>query len=177
MVNFKGKIILFGVIMIIFSFLLINFASHMDASSSFIGAKAPDFTLKNLKGETVQLAKVYKKNKATLVYFWATWCPPCRMEIPEFVSFYKEYREKGVELLAVNLRETKDKVNSLKRAVGMNFPILLDTNGKAGNLYKVNAIPATFIIDSKGIIVDVIIGATSKTALKAKIKKLIGEKK
>lgn len=138
-----------------------------------IGKLAPDFTLNDLNGKSVKLKEVISQNKVTLVNFWATWCPPCRREIPELVEFYQKYSSQKVALLALDLQEDPGKVKSFAKDNGMNFPVLLDTKGSVGNQYRVSGIPTTFILDGKGTIRDMIVGGTSLAALEAKIKPLL----
>lgn len=138
-----------------------------------IGKIAPDFTLKDLNGKSVKLKDIINQNKVTLVNFWATWCPPCRREIPELIEFYQKYNPQKVALLAIDLQEDPGKVKTFAKKNGMNFPVLLDINGMAGNRYRVSGIPTTFILDGKGIIRDMIVGGTSLAALEAKIKPML----
>lgn len=138
-----------------------------------IGNQAPDFTLNDLNGKSVKLKDITSQNKVTLVNFWATWCPPCRGEIPELIKLYKKYSTQKVALLALDLQEDPGKVKAFAKDKGMTFPILMDTNGMVGNQYRVSGIPSTFIVDSKGIIRDMIVGGTTLETVEAKIKPLL----
>jgi cytochrome c biogenesis protein CcmG, thiol:disulfide interchange protein DsbE len=137
------------------------------------GYFAANFTLPDVNGKKIELKSVFSKNKVTVVNFWATWCPPCRGEIPEFVAFYKKYPHKKLAILAINLREEPQKVKSFAKKAGMNFSVLTDTSGKIGDLYQIYAIPTTFIIDQKGKIRDVIKGSTSREVLEANVLPLL----
>ncbi|WLR57078.1 redoxin domain-containing protein [Mesobacillus subterraneus] len=119
------------------------------------GMVAPDFALKNLAGEEVSL-KDYR-GKKVMLNFWATWCPPCKEEMPAMEQFYKD-NSSEVEILAVNL----DPQNNVKEFVndnGLSFPILLDQDGSTQQIYSILSIPTTFIIDEQGLILKKHIGS------------------
>ncbi|MFE8694969.1 peroxiredoxin family protein [Cytobacillus sp. FJAT-53684] len=113
-----------------------------------VGLKAPDFELKNLAGETVKLSD-YAGQKVML-NFWATWCPPCKKEIPDMQKFYTEQGDKVV-ILAVNIDPEND-VAGFAKEMNASFPILLDEKDRVSKLYKILTIPTTFFIDEKGVI-------------------------
>lgn len=129
---------------------------------------APEISLKDLGTKFVKLSDY--KGKVVFLNFWASWCPPCKAEMPELNEFSKEL-SKGNEaiLLTINLtdggRETVEKANRYIRDNGFSMNVLLDTEGKAGNDYHIASIPSTFIIDKDGFIVDSIVGGTTKNAL------------
>lgn len=121
------------------------------------GQIAPNFKLQTLNGETVQLSDY--KGKRVIVNFWATWCPPCRAEIPDF---QKLYEKKDVEILAVNLTETEESTEGVEGFVkefGMTFPVVMDVNSDVSNTYQVSAYPTSYMIDSNGRIQFVAMGA------------------
>ncbi len=141
-----------------------------------LGKPAPGFTLKTLQGETVSLSAETKNYKATLVNFWATWCGPCNQEIPHLVEFYRDYRNKGVQLLAVNCWENDgdwEKVQDFAREKGMAFPILQDRKGDVANAYQVAGIPTTFILDRQGAIRKIIVGSTTRQTIEAAVRPLL----
>lgn len=122
-----------------------------------VGNTAPDFELETWEGETVKLSD-YRGEKV-IVNFWATWCPPCRAEIPDFRKFHDE---KDVEILAVNVTETEkssDGIGSFIDEYEMDFPVLMDEASEVVNEYKVMAYPTSYIIDEEGIIQFVAPGA------------------
>lgn len=139
------------------------------------GSTAPDFSLSDLNGKEVALSQVIRNNQVTIVNFWATWCPPCRAEIPDFVKFYQEYSGQKVALIAVNLQENPADVRQFASKNGMNFQVLTDTAGKVGNLYQIYAIPTTFFIDRTGKIRHKIEGATNLNGLKTRVQALLKE--
>ena len=110
-----------------------------------------DFTLPTLDGKNVTLGS--HKGSVVLLKFWATWCPPCRAEIPSLESLYSSLKPKGLVMLAVDLAEDKKKVQDFVGQNKMDVPVLLDATGDVGNSYGVQAIPATFVLDKSGRIV------------------------
>jgi len=113
------------------------------------GEITPDFTLKDLKGMEVNLKEF--RGKVVLLNFWATWCPPCRKEIPSMVELYKRYKDKGVEIIGVNLDKIdRSGVEKFNSEYNINFPILLDPSGRVAALYGIVALPTTLLLDRKG---------------------------
>ena len=119
------------------------------------GMAAPNFTLKNLAGEEVSL-KDYR-GKKVMLNFWATWCPPCKEEMPAMEQFYQE-KSKDVEILAVNLDPQND-VKAFVKDNEITFPILLDQDGSIQQTYSILSIPTTFIIDEQGLVLKKHIGS------------------
>lgn len=135
------------------------------------GGLALNFILKALDGGEVSLEGF--RGKAVVVNFWATWCPPCRSEIPDFIEFYNQYRGRGVMVLAVNLREPEDHVRAFAEKAGMDFPVLLDLSGDVAEIYKVQAIPTTIVVDESGVIKSRIVGMTTRDALERVVRPLL----
>jgi peroxiredoxin len=126
------------------------------------GQVAPDFELLSITGNKVKLSDL--RGKTVILNFWATWCPPCRAEIPEMQKFYENNKNNNVEILAVNLTNSEsspDTVKDFVRDKGMTFNILLDKQGKIGNLYGIITIPTSYIIDKNGIIREKHVGPMS----------------
>ncbi|WP_410489349.1 peroxiredoxin family protein [Bacillus sp. DTU_2020_1000418_1_SI_GHA_SEK_038] len=113
-----------------------------------VGLKAPDFELKNLEGETVRLSDY--KGKKVILNFWATWCPPCKAEMPAMQNFYEEVDDEIV-ILAINIDPEYD-VAGFAKEMDIHFPILLDDKDEVNTAYKILTIPTTFFINEKGII-------------------------
>jgi len=99
------------------------------------------------------------KGKVVFLNFWATWCPPCRDEMPSMESLYRRYKEDGLEILAVNIRESPEQVHAFMNDYGLTFPALLDINGRVSTAYGVQAIPTSFIIDRDGQIAARLVGS------------------
>ena len=121
------------------------------------GNIAPDFEIETLEGETVKLSDY--RGKRVMLNFWATWCPPCRAEIPDMQKFYEN---KDVVILAVNLIDSRpdeaDNVEPFVKDYGLTFPVLLDEGSQVANLYQIQPIPTSFLIDSTGKIHNVAYG-------------------
>jgi len=118
------------------------------------GAKAPNFTLPTLNGKTFSLQNALKPpTKVVVLDIWATWCPPCRAEVPYLVNLNKKFAGKGVQFVGVAIDSEKSPVSSFAKDKGIGYTVALDPNAKTvGNLYQVRGIPATYIIDRKGVI-------------------------
>jgi peroxiredoxin len=118
-----------------------------------IGAQAPDFELTTLQGDRVKLSDF--RGKKVVLNFWATWCPPCRVEMPHMQRFYSEYKDRNVVIVSVDAMHTevsKVVVQAFADDWGLTFPVVLDTVGEVGKIYQVTAYPATYILDEQGII-------------------------
>ena len=122
---------------------------------------APDFTIPDLKGNQVRLSSL--KGKLVLLNFWATWCPPCRSEMPAMETLYGELRDEGFEILAVSsrdARETKEKVAAYIAESGYTFPVLFDQTASAvPTTYRTGSIPTSYLINAEGKVVARLIGA------------------
>jgi peroxiredoxin len=127
-----------------------------------IGAKAPDFELKTLTGETVKLSDL--QGKKVMINFWATWCPPCKAEMPAMEQYSKEAGD-DVVILAVNIDPHLD-VKAFVDKNGITFPIPLDEEDKVNEMYQILSIPTTYFIDSKGLIGNKYIGAMNHETMK-----------
>ncbi|KML28784.1 peroxiredoxin family protein [Rossellomorea marisflavi] len=129
------------------------------------GDQPPDFTLTTLEGKEVRLSD-YKGQKVIL-NFWATWCPPCKAEMPHMEDYYQE--EPDAEILAVNLTSQEHVDGAAQKFVDgykITFPVLLDEDGAVGDAYSIITIPTTFMIDSKGIIQHKILGPMNQEMMK-----------
>jgi len=112
-----------------------------------VGAQAPDFALQNLNGETVTLSGL--RGQVVLINFWATWCAPCREEMPAIEA---RYNRGGFQVLAVDFGENAQQVQGFLEEIGVDLPVLLDSDGSVQELYRVRGYPTTFIIDANGIV-------------------------
>lgn len=133
------------------------------------GFSAPDFTLTNLKGETIKLSEL--RGKPVFLNFWATWCPPCRAEMPLIQNLYQE-KGSQLQILTINIQEDPQTIEKFLRKNHYNFPVLLDKQGQVANQYWIKGIPTTFIIDQQGIIRAVWVGALEEKDLKALLAKI-----
>lgn len=122
------------------------------AVDKMIGQKAPDFTLKDLAGNNVSLSSF--KGRVVLLNFWASWCPPCRAEMPSMNKLNDLLRKRGLTILAISTDKSVFDVKSYLKENPVNFTVLVDYNlNVSRNLYKVFMMPTTFLIDKRGIIV------------------------
>jgi peroxiredoxin len=129
---------------------------------------APDFTTRDLAGNTVRLSDY--RGQPVVLNAWATWCGPCRLEMPDLEKFYQEYHEQGVVVLAVNMGESKDTVATFIKDNKYTFPVLLDeTTAAVGRPYRISGIPATFFIDRQGKIASIQVGAMNLAEMKRRI--------
>lgn len=123
-----------------------------------VGYLAPGFALEMMNQEKAVNLSDYK-GKVVLLNFWASWCFPCRKEMPSMQELYQIYKDRDFEILAVNMdKYSKEKVVSFVSNYGLTFPILLDRELKTALIYEVRSIPTSYIIDKNGIIKDKIIG-------------------
>jgi thiol-disulfide isomerase/thioredoxin len=109
---------------------------------------APDFTLPSLDGPNLRLQE--QRGRVVMINFWASWCGPCRLEMPHLARLYEKYRGSGFTVLAVNIDESPQKAASLATQLGMRFPVLLDTDKKVSRLYDLSTMPSTVLVDRDG---------------------------
>jgi len=136
---------------------------------------APDFTLKTLSGESVTLSQY--RGKVVFLNFWATWCPPCRAELPSMQRLNEVFAGRDFVMLAVNVEEDAAEVlPDFLKQYPHSYSVLLDVEAKAQELYNVDKFPETFIIDKQGRVVERVIGARdwSSTAMLQRFNTLVG---
>lgn len=117
---------------------------------------APDFVLEDLSGRRVSLKDF--RDKAVFLNFWATWCAPCRQEMPTMEKLHRQLKDQGLEVVAVNIRETRREVRKFFEELGLTFTSLLDGNGEVSEEYGVWALPISYFINRKGEFVGKAIG-------------------
>jgi len=118
------------------------------AAMPSVGSVAPDFTLKSNSGKNLKLSEY--RGRVVMINFWATWCGPCREEMPLLNRIQGQYRKAGLILLGVNIDGRTDAAQAMVKNLGISFPILFDTNKRVSRLYDVNAMPSTLLIDRDG---------------------------
>ncbi len=134
--------------------------------------KAPNFKATASDGSTIELQKL--KGKVVVVNYWATWCPPCRQEIPGFIDVYKQYKAKGLEIVGVSLDEKGwEVVKPFMAKASINYPIVLPDEVLKSGYGSIEAIPTTFFVDKNGNIVDTHVGYMDKAAFEKKVKSLL----
>jgi peroxiredoxin len=109
---------------------------------------SPDFTLRSLDGRNLRLNE--QRGQVVMVNFWATWCGPCRQEMPHLNRLYEKYRASGFVLLGVNIDDDTRKAGELARSVGLKFPVLFDTDKTVTRSWDLGAMPSTVLIDRDG---------------------------
>ena len=130
----------------------------VDVEKSEVGFKAPGFTVRNLKGQRVQLADY--QGRVVILNLWATWCGPCRVEMPGLENLYRRFRSEGLEILAVSLdKGSTDPIQKFTDEYQLSFPVLVDSDGQVEGLYNSFTIPTTYVIDKKGMVVAEVDGA------------------
>lgn len=132
-----------------------------------VGHLAPDFNLVDLDGNQVTLSDL--RGKIVFINFWATWCPPCRAEMPEIEAVYQEYKDKGVVVIGVDIAEPESTVRQYIQQGGFSWTFVLDSTGEVASDYQIVAIPTSFFLDREGIIKAVNIGAMTKRAMETKL--------
>ncbi len=129
-------------------------------------AVAPDFTLDRPSGSRVRLRDF--RGKIVFLNFWATWCIPCRAEMPAMERLYQDLHGKGLVVLAVNFQDDPEAVRSFREELRLTFPMALDRTGTAASAYRVRGLPASFILDREGRIVARSLGAGAWDSHEAK---------
>lgn len=137
---------------------------------------APDFTLDLLGGGQVTLSDL--RGEVVVINFWASWCPPCREEMPAIEKVYQEYKDRGLVVLAVNTtyQDREADAAAFVQNFALTFPIPLDRTGAVSNRYQLRGLPSTYFVDRRGVIRSVVVGGPmSETMILSKIQDLIEE--
>ncbi|HVF90474.1 MAG TPA: redoxin domain-containing protein [Blastocatellia bacterium] len=137
-------------------------------ASPFVGKEASDLSLKDMSGKRVELKSL--RGKVVLLDFWATWCAPCREEMPHLEKLHRELKDKGLLVVGINTEDAKS-ARSFMKKYGYTFMTLIDGDGAAATSYKVDAIPTVFVIDKEGKITGHYIGGRSEEDLREAIKR------
>lgn len=138
------------------------------------GFLAPDFSLELLDGGELTLSSL--RGEAVLINLWASWCPPCRAEMPAIQDIYEVNKDRGFEVVAVNMafQDREDEAAAFVERLRLSFPIALDRTGEVARLYLMRALPSTFFIDHEGIIRKVVVGGPmSEITLQTAVEELL----
>jgi len=130
------------------SLALLAMVSVAEAAMPAIGTVAPDFTLRSDSGINVKLSE--RRGQVVMINFWATWCGPCRQEMPELERLYQKYRKAGFVILGVSVDDKPESARAMARKLNVSFPILFDNRKQASSRYDVDAMPSTLLVDRNG---------------------------
>lgn len=144
-------------------FFLLSACTPFSGPAPEVGAVAPDFALQDLDGETVRLSDL--RGQTVLVNFWATWCGPCRDEMPAIQARYNDRGDFAV--LAVDFGENAQQVQNFLTEIQVELPVLLDQDGSVQDLYRVRGYPSSFFVDGDGVIRFLHIGQMSEADLES----------
>jgi peroxiredoxin len=125
-------------------------ASGSLASTGLVGEAAPDFALKSASGVNLRLSEY--RGEVVMINFWATWCGPCRQEMPLLDDLYGRYQRVGFKLLGVNIDDDSNKAMEMVEELGVSFPVLFDADKSVSKRYQVEAMPVTLLIDRSGTV-------------------------
>jgi len=140
------------------------------------GFAAPDFTLETLEGEQIRLSDL--RGKAVVVNLWASWCPPCRAEMPALQAAYEADHERGLEILAVNMtyQDREQDARNFVDDFGLTFTVPLDRDGAVARQYLMRALPSTFFVGPDGVIRKVVIGGPmSEATIRSTVSEMLEE--
>lgn len=132
-----------------------------------VGKAAPDFTLEDLQGRPVSLSAYL--GRPVILYFWATWCSYCIDDLPRVNEVYDRYRSQGLEVLAIDILETKERVARTAADLELAFPVLLDAEARASKLYAIRATPTYIFIDRAGVVRGILIGSPRPGAVEGRL--------
>ncbi len=133
-----------------------------------IDAVAPPFTGSTPEGEAVDLLAL--RGSPVLINFWATWCGPCKTEMPAIQAVYEAHQANGLHVLAVNLSESAEAATAWSRELGLTFDVVLDSSGQIASLYRLRGQPSTYVVAPTGVITQIFYGPTTRDALESAIK-------
>jgi peroxiredoxin len=129
---------------------LIFIVTPVMAAMPSIGSPAPDFTLRSNSGINLKLSE--HRGEVIMINFWATWCGPCRQEMPELDRLYQKYRKTGFLLLGVSVDDKPEAARAMAQQLKVSFPVLFDDRKQASRLYDVDAMPSTLLVDRHGVV-------------------------
>jgi len=137
------------------------------------GFLAPDIRFTGLDGQPHALSEF--KGHPIILNFWATWCPPCRAEMPALEAVYKAHEADGLLVIGVNQMEDGGKVSRFREQFHLTFPIFLDSKGQAGVTYRVRGLPSSFFIDKNGFIRKIVVGGMNVPLIQGQVRALLGK--
>lgn len=129
-------------------FVSIPVSMPVTAVAGEMSGPAPDFTLKSNAGNNIKLSEL--RGEVVMINFWASWCGPCRQEMPLLETLYSDYKDYGFTLLGVNVDENQEAADKLLKQIPVSFPVLYDASSSVVELYDVDAMPSTILVDRDG---------------------------
>ena len=135
-----------------------------------VGAQAPDFALVDMQGKKHKLSDY--RGQGVFLNFWGTWCPPCKKEMPYINNQYHQYKDKGVQVLTVDIQESELAVNQFAERLKLDFPIMIDTDKEVMSTYGIDPLPATFLIDKNGKVVEYYTGELTEEKVREFMEKI-----
>lgn len=140
------------------------------------GFSAPDFTLDLLGGGEITLSEL--RGQAVMINLWASWCPPCREEMPAIQRVYEDYQDQGLVVLAVNTtnQDTEAAAAAFVAEFGLTFPVPLDRRGAVSSRYQLRGLPSTYFVDREGVIRSVVVGGPmNESLIRIKVQDILQE--
>ncbi|MFE4705761.1 thiol-disulfide oxidoreductase ResA [Peribacillus simplex] len=134
------------------------------------GSDAPNFVLTDMEGKEHKLSDY--KGKGVFLNFWGTYCKPCEYEMPYMDNQYKNFKDQGVEILAVNVGESDYAVNNFITKHDLTFPVMIDKGREVENAYRVDILPVTFLVDKEGKVIDIITGALTEESIQKHMERI-----
>lgn len=141
--------------------------------SAMVGKPAPPMSLETVDGAAVSLESL--KGKGVILNFWATWCPPCKVEMPELEKTHRDGADDGIVVVGVNYQQEADTVRKYIQEASLSLPVVLDSNGEVSRKYHVTALPTTFFIDREGVVAGFFVGPLTAETLDEWASRLKGE--
>ncbi|WP_066060854.1 thiol-disulfide oxidoreductase ResA [Neobacillus soli] len=135
-----------------------------------VGEAAPDFALVDMQGNKHRLSEY--KGQGVFLNFWGTWCPPCKKEMPYINNQYHQFKDKGVQLMSVDIQESPLAVSQFADRLKLDFPIMIDTDKEVMNTYGIDLLPATFLIDKNGKVLKYHTGELSEDKIREFMEKI-----
>lgn len=179
----KRKVVIFATMVVVLAGLLLlaRFQDKLPgarAHAATIAARgrvAPDFTLTDLQGRNVKLSDL--RGKAVVLNFWATWCPPCKQEIPWFVDMQKRYASQGLQVIGVSMDDGgQQDVEKFAAENSINYPILLGKEAVAEQYGGIEYLPTTFYIDRNGVVMERVFGQPERGEIEQNVKRAIASR-
>lgn len=177
----KRNIVIFGLLIVVIAGMILAGKFRPPSSpdrfdqANFKGKPAPDFELETLEGQKIKLSDY--RGKAVVLNFWATWCAPCKAEMPWFVDLQQRYAEQGLQIIGVAMDDaSKEDIAKFARDLGVNYPILLGKEEVAAKYGDVQFLPTTFYIDRAGNLMDRVFGFTERRHIEDSVQKALATK-